>query len=86
MRRLPFVVFRMVRSTPHARLKNDISFARGSVLASTLIPCIFRLRLPFFDWDRLLFGSGESSFRDGFYFDIFFLFIRLHFFWIRTHF
>ena len=56
-------------------------------MASTLIRCIVRLGLTFFDQDSLLFGSGESSFRDDLYFNISgFLFIRLFFFWICTHF
>ena len=57
--------------------------ANGLVLASTLIRRIVRLELTFLDRDSLLFGSGESSFRDDLYFNISgFLFIRFFFFWI----
>jgi hypothetical protein len=61
--------------------------AKASVLASTLIPCIFRLRFTSLDKDSLLSCARESSFRDHLYFDTFgLLFVYLFSFWICLHF
>ena len=60
--------------------------AKGSVLASALVPRVLGYLVTFFKQNRLLNSASESSFRNEFYFNVFGAFlVRLFFFWFCTH-